>query len=340
MNTKKYISIIIGLATVGSLVLAMTASAATTTTSATGQHRGGMMGGQRPGVIGTVSAISGNTITVNGKQGFNSTTTTLYTVDATNAAVTKNNAASMVSSIAVGDTISVQGTVSGTNVTATSIRDGVMMGGARGIRDYIILAHRMDKNLGQRMTKKTHDFLRGRKKSLENKLAHSRTNEIKKNNVSPAENDLAKMLRDSFYDVTQQKAFGIYNVDIAFDSLPIAVEIFGGGWHKTGAHFRRFFERSKYILDAGWHLVIIWLRGSNPKTYFKGWPLTIGARDYLLSFAQVCSTDPSFRSQYRVIRGDGKLLTGSEPCLYDEATIKRLCSADQFPLKPYPIAAG
>ena len=137
MNTKKYISIIVGLATVatvGSLALAMTASAATTTTSATGQHRGGMMGGQRPGVIGTVSAISGNTITVNGKQGFNSTTTTPYTVDATNATVTKNNAASTVSNIAVGDTISVQGTVSGTNVTATSIRDGAMMGGARGGR--------------------------------------------------------------------------------------------------------------------------------------------------------------------------------------------------------------
>ena len=131
MNTKKYISIIVGLATVatvGSLALAMTASAATTTTSATGQHRGGMMGGQRPGVIGTVSAISGNTITVNGKQGFNSTTTTPYTVDATNATVTKNNAASTVSNIAVGDTISVQGTgiggtvasVSGTTLTVTS----------------------------------------------------------------------------------------------------------------------------------------------------------------------------------------------------------------------------
>ena len=39
----------------------------------------------------------------------------------------KNNATSTLSSIAIGDTVVVQGTVSGTNVTATTIRDGVMM---------------------------------------------------------------------------------------------------------------------------------------------------------------------------------------------------------------------
>jgi hypothetical protein len=40
--------------------------------------------------------------------------------------VKKNNATSTVSSIAVGDTIMAQGTVTGTNVTATNIIDGVM----------------------------------------------------------------------------------------------------------------------------------------------------------------------------------------------------------------------
>lgn len=129
-TTKKYISIAVGLATVASLALAMSVSAATipATPSASGQHWGGGQG-HAPGIFGTVSAISGNSITVNSK-GFGQTpTATTYTVDATNATVTKNNAASTVSSIAVGDTISVQGTVSGTNVTATTIRDGVTMGG-------------------------------------------------------------------------------------------------------------------------------------------------------------------------------------------------------------------
>ncbi len=92
-----------------------------------GTMRGGM--GARPGVVGTVATVSGSTLTVT-SQGFgNNAATTTYTVDATNATVVKNNATSTVSSIAVGDTVAVRGTVTGTNVAATMIRDGVMMQG-------------------------------------------------------------------------------------------------------------------------------------------------------------------------------------------------------------------
>ncbi len=52
--------------------------------------------------------------------------TTTYTVDATNATITKNNVAGNISSIAVGDTIMAQGTLTGTNLVATTMRDGVM----------------------------------------------------------------------------------------------------------------------------------------------------------------------------------------------------------------------
>lgn len=107
-------------------------SSVTATTIRDGQLGMRGMPGQNPGIFGTVSAISGNSLTVTGKQGYGSTTaTTTYTVDATNATVTKNNAASTVSAIAVGDTLMIQGTVSGTSVTATTIRDGVMPGGTR-----------------------------------------------------------------------------------------------------------------------------------------------------------------------------------------------------------------
>jgi hypothetical protein len=93
--------------------------------------KGGMM---RPAVVGTVSAVSGTTITVNSKQGpkASAATSTTFTIDARNAVVKKNNATSTVSSIAVGDMIVVQGTVTGNNVVATMIRDGVMMRGAFG----------------------------------------------------------------------------------------------------------------------------------------------------------------------------------------------------------------
>lgn len=87
--------------------------------SASGQAR------QKPAVRGSVTAISGMILSVT------NASSTVYTVDATNATVTKINGTSTpltisVANIAVGDTVSVVGTVSGTSITATSIRDGVM----------------------------------------------------------------------------------------------------------------------------------------------------------------------------------------------------------------------
>jgi hypothetical protein len=124
--------LVVGMVLVGSLLVVGTTFAATTTPTP-GAGRG-MMGGARiPGVFGTVSAINGNTLTVTSKGFGQNVTATTYTVDATNATVTKNDATSSVSGIVVGDNVSVQGTVSGTNVTATSIRDGMMgQGGITG----------------------------------------------------------------------------------------------------------------------------------------------------------------------------------------------------------------
>lgn len=81
------------------------------------------------GVFGTVTAINGNTITLQSKGMGNPSSasgqaTTTFTIDASNAAIKKDNASSTVSSIAVGDSIFAQGTISGTSVTATEINDG------------------------------------------------------------------------------------------------------------------------------------------------------------------------------------------------------------------------
>ena len=117
---------------IGAIASAQTAapgtSATATTPAAAGSHRG------MPGVFGKITAISGDTITIE-SQAWNKTSsgnTTTYTVDATNAAITvgqKGSAptTSTISSLAVGDMIGVEGTVSGTNVAATKITEG--MGG-------------------------------------------------------------------------------------------------------------------------------------------------------------------------------------------------------------------
>jgi len=100
------------------------------------------------GVMGTISAVSGNTVTVTSTdlhtKGATTTTSTVYSVDATNAKIEKVTApvagsttrvaptTISVSGLAVGDKVMVQGTVSGTSVTASNIVDGMGFVGGRG----------------------------------------------------------------------------------------------------------------------------------------------------------------------------------------------------------------
>lgn len=92
-----------------------------------------MRGGMPPGIFGTVDTISGDTLQITSKimrPNASSTPATVYTIDATNATIMKNGATSTIASVNVGDMVIVQGKVTGTNVAATVIRDGVngMMG--------------------------------------------------------------------------------------------------------------------------------------------------------------------------------------------------------------------
>jgi len=141
MQNKKYISIIIGLSMMGGFSLAIPVLADNNEPSNTnapvqtnGPRGWGMMNRGKIAVVGTVTAVSGNIITITGKQGFskNTTANTTFTIDATNAKVVKNNIASAVANIVVGDIIAVQGAVNGTSVVATNIRDGQIMMRGKG----------------------------------------------------------------------------------------------------------------------------------------------------------------------------------------------------------------
>jgi hypothetical protein len=115
-------------------------------------HGPGMPGKGFNGTFGTVTAINGDTITLNSKtfskaaSGSAPTSTSVtYTIDATNATIQKIITPTPVSTgtkpaksapqtitvsqIAVGDNLMVQGTVSGTSITATKITDGTILGG-------------------------------------------------------------------------------------------------------------------------------------------------------------------------------------------------------------------
>lgn len=130
MVLKKIASIGTGLTMVAIIVFVASPAFAETDT---GVHsnlglRMGMLKGDKmmkPAIIGSVTSISGTTITLQGRITPGNNASTTFSVNASNAKVYKERASSTLSSITVGDMIFVEGSVSGSNVTATVIRDGV-----------------------------------------------------------------------------------------------------------------------------------------------------------------------------------------------------------------------
>lgn len=162
-----------------------------------------------------------------------------------------------------------------------------------------------------------HAASRGRILSFREKHAQALGKEKRLCHVAPIETELATTLRAYGLCITQQKAIGTYNVDVAIHVPPIAVEIFGGSWHCYGRHLARFHKRIKYILDQGWHVVIIWLDA-------RRYPLRKGAIEYLVVLQQELSGNPVSQRQYRVILGDGQLAPIRKSYLNTSADIERL----------------
>jgi hypothetical protein len=140
MNINRHSAIAFGFAGVALFAGAAVATSASAQTGA-GEKAPGQVGRPAPasrtggakgisGVFGTVTAISGNTITITGRKAGTATSsvTTKYAVDATNAKIRKGATMGAISSISVGESIVAQGTVTGTNVAAVSIFEM----GARG----------------------------------------------------------------------------------------------------------------------------------------------------------------------------------------------------------------
>ena len=75
------------------------------------------------GIVGVVSAVNGTTLTVTARNFVVPHASTVYTVDASNATVTKDGAPSTLDAVNTGDFVFVAGMVDGTTVTATLIRD-------------------------------------------------------------------------------------------------------------------------------------------------------------------------------------------------------------------------
>lgn len=210
-------------------------------------------------------------------------------------------------------------------VARGTIRSRLIKAGVapRGMQAAQSLAHaRRTPEQNAAWTVAAHAAVRGRPVPFEAKCRNALTRQHRRIYGSPAETLLIEWLgQRGNHVVVPQQAIGPYNADIALG--PVAVEIFGGGWHSYGRHKARSTERYRYILDQGFAVVIIWVNRR------AGHPLTSVAADSVAAFAQLASLDPTVRGQYRVIWGDGCDVTAFCPDLDHLAVIPPIRPGDK-----------
>lgn len=144
-----------------------------------------------------------------------------------------------------------------------------------------------------------HEAATGRPKTFEEQCLAALTRQHNRVGISRNERRLAKMLSRRNIIVVPQEAIGPYNCDLG--AYPIAVEVYGGNWHWHGHHLERVPERFRYILNAGWHILVV--------ADTQSFPLTEDTADYVAAYIQAARSDPTLRREYRVVWGAGEFTT-------------------------------
>ena len=183
--------------------------------------------------------------------------------------------------------------------------------------------NRMTQEQRKQQVKSAHDAVRGVPLSHNDKIAQALGKQSKKPNTAIVETILADALRSAGYRIMQQRAIGYYNVDIAFDAFPVAVEVFGGGWHSYGRHAERFTKRTINIFNHGWSLLIVWVDA-------KRFPLTNDGINKVASFYEFSRLDPSSLCKYGMIRGNGDGVPIGSKYFNDAPAIKTLSGSPNF----------
>lgn len=146
--------------------------------------------------------------------------------------------------------------------------------------------------LGQRLIQNRDELAAACKRAI--------TNEQRQLRISHLEHAIGRWLSIRNVEFSFQRAVGPYNIDIALP--PIAVEVFGGSWHADSDRVRHFNTRAKYLFDRNWSILVIW-------HHISDYPVSERAADDVVAFANALRSDPSRVREYRVIRGDGELVS-------------------------------
>jgi very-short-patch-repair endonuclease len=177
-----------------------------------------------------------------------------------------------------------------------------------------IEASRAGANVRAKRAVAAHDAIRGKKRPINELLQRAAT---RQNNPPLLSSSVKRVV--NFFDscgiaFDREVACGKYNIDFVIYGN-IAVEVFGGQWHGSGRHATRHEKRIRYILDQGFHVIIIWVNKRTQDAWIRALSDTI-AEIYKLR------GDPTALRQYRVIWSDGNFCVSRNS--YD----------NDFPFKP------
>jgi G:T-mismatch repair DNA endonuclease (very short patch repair protein) len=153
-----------------------------------------------------------------------------------------------------------------------------------------------------------HDAVRGMTRGESDLVKRAGTKQVRESHATSEERVIAKTIKGLGVDpVVLQEATGKYNLDIG--AFPVAVELFGGGWHAHGKHRARLGQRVEDIADRGWNQLIVWTHTVHPLN------VAAVAKD-IAAYHELSRSNPSFRRQYRMIWGDGQFISAG--CVDDD----------------------
>ncbi len=187
------------------------------------------------------------------------------------------------------------------HVARECIRRHLIHGGItpRGCSDAaLVRASKMSPEARSAQAAAAHVAATGRRKPFEESCRIAQGRELHGNSISDNERFFRNLLTERGIETIPQKAIGPYNCDLG--AFPVAVEIFGGHWHWYGYHARVTDKRFRYILNAGYHILVV--------ADYGRVPICEATADYAVTYIESMRSDPSARREYRVIRGAGELI--------------------------------
>lgn len=170
----------------------------------------------------------------------------------------------------------------------------------------------MDKHQRAEQVRKAHEATLGKSPTIETLEKRAKT--IEETKSTPFSEYEKLILEDlPFTNIITQKAIGKYNIDFTIGN--IAVEIFGGHWHryKVAHHL----PRCKKIFESGYSIIFIYIDKSTNITFIK---------NQLITLLDELSGDKSSLSQYRVIWGTLQLITAGTSEDIERAFISPTCN--------------